>query len=253
MKAFSIHSLSISPDRPFFIQDGLPDLAAPIQVVVPGCDQLLASMAEDDVLLVQDRFPLKPTRRLVVLVPSGEVDETALARRIWQLAANSYFSVLYLALSPDTFQAAYQRRRLADLAAATSGKNVRASGSVSAEQSWREALKRVIKPGDLLICLANHTVTRYLAWRASLGKQMVETVGVPVFMLSGFKIGRTPQERQATKEVLSWIIFVVLLATFIGLQVSIVRSTTRPLSTTLLCLSVVVELYVLWKINDWIG
>lgn len=258
MKAFSIHSMAISADRARFTQKTLaeppaPNLAMPNPAILPGYDQLLANMAEKDVLLIQDRLPLSPIRRLVVLVPRGEIDEPALARRVWEIATGFCAAVLYLALSPNELQSAHQRRRLADLAAGTSGQNVRASSNVSAAQDWHQALERVLKPGDLVVCLANHKISRYFAWRKPLGERLVEWVGMPVFMLSGFKIDRSWQEHQTLKAALSWVGFGVLLAAFFGMQAGISRATSRPLSSILLCLSVMVEVYLLWKINDWIG
>ena len=252
MKALSINSVLFPSDNHRFLMGDPPDLAAQIQAVVPGYGQLPVRVIAEDVLLIQDKLPLKPTKRLVVLVPSGEVDETTLARRVWQLATSSSFSVLYLALSPDVTQIAYQRRRLASLAALTSGENVQAHASVSAEKNWRLALEQILQSGDLLVCLTSHQVSEHLFWHRKLGEKLVETVGVPVYLFSGLKIGPAPQERQAIKDVLAWIASLSLLAAFFGIQVSIDRSIAEPLSTILLCLSVVVETYLFLKINEWI-
>jgi hypothetical protein len=253
MKAFSIRSIPILIARSPFIQDDPPGMAVQIQAALPGYAQLPASVIEKDVLLVMDKLPPGPAQRLVVLVPPGEIDETSLARRVWQIASGSRCDVFYLALSPDALQSAHQRRRLADLSVVTSGKNVHAHAHVSAEKSWQRALEKILKPGDLLVCLASHMITRHLAWRVPFGEQLVTTAGVPVLMLGGFTIGRTPNEQQVIKGVLGWTAFISLLAVFLGVQVGIDRSTTPPLSTVLLCLSVMVELYLLWKINEWIG
>lgn len=253
MKAIPMQSVPVAVDRPGFIQDDPVEMAVQIQAVLPGYLAHPADGDKKDTLLVQDSRQLKPTRRLVVLVPPGEIDEPALARRVWQLAIDSCLGVLYLALCPDDLQVSHQRLRLADLAAVTSGRAVRAHAIVSEEKNWRLALAKVLAPGDVLVCLASHTITRYLAWRAPLGEQLAETAGVPVFMLDGFKIGQSPNQKQALKGLLAWIACVALLVGFFGIQVGIVRSTDQLLSSILLCLSVLVELYLLWKINDWIG
>jgi hypothetical protein len=253
MKALSIHSILIPSDHSRFNKDGPPDLAAQIQAVVPGFARLPASVIDQDVLIIQDKLPLKPTRRLVVLVPPGEVDETALARRVWQLAASSGLDILYLALSWDDAQTPYQRRRLAGMAALTCGQDVRAHACVSAEKDWRQALKRTLQAGDLLVCLASHKVPKYLVWRTPLGKQLARTAGVPVYLFEGFKIGPTLQVRQALREALAWIISIFLMAAFFGVQAGIDRFAAEPLSTIGLFLTVVVEVYLLFKVNEWIG
>jgi hypothetical protein len=253
MKSLSMHSILIPLDHPRFFRDDPPDLAAQIQAVLPGYARLPTDVIEDDVLLIQDKLPLNPTHRLVVLVPCGEIDETALARRVWQLAGSSGFSVLYLALSPDVTQTAYQRRRLAGLAALTSGRDIHAHASVREEKNWRQALERTLQHGDLLVCLASHKVPEHLFWRRKLGEQLVETAGVPVYMFSGFKIVPVPQEWRAVREVLAWIGSLFLLAAFFGVQVSIDRAIDGPLATILLWISVGLEIYLLWKFNELIG
>jgi hypothetical protein len=253
MKSLSIQSIPIPSGHSRVFQDDPPDQAAQIQVVVPGYARLPAHVIDEDILLVKEQSSLNPTRRLVVLIPPGEFDETALARRVWQLAASSSFSVLYLALSPDATQSAYQRRRLAGLAAVTSDQNVRAHSSVSAEKNWRKVLEQILTPGDLLVCLAGHFVTKRLFWHRSLGEELVETLDVPVYLFGRFKIGSIPQQRQTIREVLAWVAFILLLAIFFRVQVSIDRTIARPLSTLITSFSVVVEIYLLWKINEWIG
>lgn len=253
MKTLSMHSILTNAAHANFTQGGPQDLAAQLQAVVPGYAQLPAGVIDEDILLVQDRFPLNPTQRLVVLVPPGEIDETILARRVWQLANSSCFNVLYLALSPDGTQTAYQRRRVVSLASMTSGQRFHSHGSVSTERNWQQALEHALQPGDLLVCLASHKIPKHVMWHTLLGKQLAITMGIPVYLFSGFKIAPAPQERQTIQEALAWIFSLLLIAAFFGIQVSIDRSIAGPLSTFLLWLSVVVEVYLLWKINELIG
>jgi hypothetical protein len=53
------------------------------------------------------------------------------------------------------------------------------------------------------------------------------------------------------RNFLSWVISLSLLAVFFGLQVMVDRSTDKLLSTLLLFLSVLVEVYLLIKVNEW--
>lgn len=253
MKDLSVHSILKPSNYSRSFQDDPPDRAAQIQAVIPGYSQLPFDMIDEDALLFHERLPLNPTRRLVVLIPSGEINETAFARRIWQIAASSNLTILYLALSPDSTRMAYERRRLASLAALTSGLNVRAHASVSSESTWQKALGPVMQGGDLLVCLDTHMVPKNLFWHTPLGKQLAGMMNVPVYLIGGFVIAATPQERSAIREALAWMVSLALIAAFFALQVRIDRSIDGLFATLLLCLSAMAEVYLIWKFNEWIG
>lgn len=239
MKTFAMRSMEISLGQ--------------VLAVMPGYPKVPVSAVEADVLLVPDQLPLVPTRRMVVLVPPGEIDENRLTRRIWQLAVSSGLQVCYLALAPKDEHAATQRRRLIGLAAGTKDKEIHAQINLSAEKSWPQALGNTLQPGDLLVCLAGHQVTGPFFRRQALGELLAGTMNVPVYLLGGLKAGPSPQLQSLVTETLAWTASLSLMAAFFALQVGIERTAVRPISTIMLILSVLVELYFLWKINEWVG
>jgi hypothetical protein len=253
MKVFTKHSTQIPSGQDISSPDAPVNLANKIQAVMPGYARLPADVIREDVFLLPEKLPLAPTRRLVVLVPPGEIAENVLTRRVWQLAKDSGLSVLYLTLSREEDQILYHRRRLTNLIMMTSYGNVRVHSNVSAAKDWLDAVKQILQPGDVLVCLANHQVFHHLVWQRRLGEQLAQALGVPVYMLAGLKIGPPPVLLRMVKEIRAWTISLVLLFAFFSLQVSIIRFTTAPLSTILTCLSVLVELYLLLKVNEWIG
>jgi hypothetical protein len=252
MKFTAMHTSMITPGLSRNLVDR-SRLSVNNQVILPGLPQLQDADLEGDVMIIPDRFPVVPTRRLVVLVPDGEIDESSLTRRIWQLAVSSNLNILYLGLASQETYVAYQRSRLASLASMTSGKEVRAQMSVSTEKSWLKALEKTWRPGDLLVCLESHKIPSAVVWRTPLGELLARSASVPVYLIGGLKIGLAPRQRQWIKEMLVWSAALLLLTAFFGLQVLLDRSSAKPLSTILICLSVFVELYFLWKINEWIG
>ena len=253
MKTFAMHSIEIAPGQPAALPVRHGDFPTPVMAVIPGYSKLPVAEVAEDVLLVPDRLPPVPTRRLVVLVPPGEIDENLLTRRVWQLAASSNLQVLYLALSPQYEYIASQRRQLAGLAARTADKDIHAQISLSAEQSWPQALEKIRRPGDLPICLAGHQVSKVLFGRKALGKHLAEIAGMPVYMLGGIKISAAPYRLPWIKETMAWTASIILLAAFFGLQVGIDRAIEKPISTILFLLSMLAEVYFLVKINEWIG
>lgn len=252
MKYTALHTTTISPGY----SDSQVDragLAIDHQIFLPGLAQLPEADLVGDALILPDHSQLIPSQRLVVLVPEGELDESTFTRRIWQLAASSNLKILYLArASQDTF-IAYQRSRLAGLAAMTSDKDARAQVIVSTEKSWPKAFQKIRRPGDLLVCLESQKIPRGIVWRRPLGELLARSASVPVYLIGGLKIGLAPHQRQWMREALAWSAALLLMTIFFGLQLALDRYSARPLSTIMICVSVFIELYSLWKINEWIG
>jgi len=237
-------------------REGIPGqstaLPAQIRAVLTGSSQLPQTALEADTLLVPDQLPPVPTRRLIVLVPAGEIDEHALARRVWQLAACSGLSVLYLALSPDADQVSYQCRRLVNLAALTTYPRVRADTNVHTEKNWSKVLRRTLQPGDLLVCLAEDRTPGFFQ-RQALAKWLAMELSVTVYQLGDLQVKPALPSHNWIKDVLAWVTSITLIASFFWLQVGIDRSSAGSQATILLYLSVLIELFSLWKINEWIG
>ena len=68
-------------------------------------------------LFVAQDFDLTAIQRLIVLIPNLDVDETAIARKIWDLAFPARLSVLLLGLCPNLHEESNVRRRLITIAA----------------------------------------------------------------------------------------------------------------------------------------
>lgn len=245
MKTITLSAREMVPDQP-------ATLPAQIRAVLPGISQLPPAALEADLLLVPDHHQPVPTRRLIVLVPAGEIDEQALARRVWQLASCSGLSVLYLALSPDIYEVSYQRRRLSSLAAQTAYPHVPAGMNIHSEKNWSQALRYSLNPDDLLVCLADDPPVGFFRHQ-SLALQLTADLSLPVYQLGGLKVKPALSSHHWVKNVLGWIAAIALMAAFFWLQTGIIRTTSKPQATILLCLTVLVEIYSLWKFNEWIG
>jgi len=250
MKVFTLHSKEFFSNQDNSSKKSPINPTIKIQDVLPGYARLSTDVIREDVILLPERLPLAATRRLVVLVPPGEISENQLARRVWQLAKDSGFSVLYLALSREEDQVPFHRRRLTDLTMMTSFGNIQAHSSISAAKDWHEAVKQILQPGDVLICFTNHQVLDHFVWQRRLGEKLAQAVGIPVYMLAGLTIGPTLELLYKIRELRAWTISLALLMVFFGLQVGIERSTTGPLSTILICLLVLFEAYLILKVNQ---
>jgi hypothetical protein len=199
-------------------------------------------------LLMPEGVSLPPARRLVVLVPDLDLDETALSRRIWNLAAPNKLAVLYLGLSHSTPEEPHARRRLATIAALTRDDWVNVNTALAVQEDWASALRPLLRSGDLIICHSEQT-TR--SWRGArpLGNALCQALQVPVHLLEGFYAGDPAQPAHPTARFVFWGGSVVILASAFWLQVQISALPKNWAESALMVLSVVAEcgLIGLWS------
>lgn len=222
-----------------------------VTVFLPGFYDVENGVNLKDHLIAPERIPITPTRRLVVILPDGALDEKELANRIWKLASTSGLNVLFLALSPSQGDVAYMRRRLADMAAMMKYGHVGASAKIFIAGDWTQVIAEILHAGDLLVCMAKHQVSHRVLGHRLLGELLSASFNVPVYMLEGFSIGQSRRRQKLFREVLTWLLFFTIIVAFAGIQFRIDQEYLRPLSTILLCISVIFEMALVLLINEW--
>ena len=230
-----------------------PGTAIDISRFLPGFSPQDAAEFRDDVFIAPRRIPLVPTRRLVVLIPEGVLDEQALAQKIWRLASISKLHVLFLGLSPDEESTPYIRRRLALLAAALNQGELVARAIVEVGENWNRAVKKILHSGDLLVCIARHMTSYYAVGRRKMGEALAAAFDVPVYLLGGLQVGRAPAQVQFLRSLLAWVVSIAVLIAFGGMQIWVSQNVTAQLSPVLLCITIIAEGIILFKTIEWIG
>jgi hypothetical protein len=190
---------------------------------------------------------------LVVVIPEGNLDESALARRIWQLASSSRLQVLLLGLSSDDECASAVRRRLALLSAILRQGQVSTSTTSMVGKNWHLAVKAVLRSGDLVVSIARHMVAYHAIHRRSLGEALSAAFDIPVYMLGGLQVGRSPARMESIRSMAAWGLSIAILLAFTGLQIWISQNIDPRLSPILLGLSIIAEGITLLKSIDIIG
>jgi hypothetical protein len=186
-----------------------------------------------------------PLRRLVVLVPEGALDEAALARQVWALAAASARVVLYLGLSHGAGDEPLVRRRLASLAALTRDDQLIVRTRLATEPNWLAAARAVQLPGDEWACAAGQAAPRWGPFgRQPLSAALAARLGGQVHDLAG--VAAEPRAGQAGRAWLSfWAGAAALVAFFFWLEVRLSHLPDNPGRMALVLLVVVAEFAVL--------
>jgi hypothetical protein len=124
---------------------------------------------------------------------------------------------------------------------------------VVTEGNWNQAVKKVLHTGDLVVCMNSHLVPRLGIGRWKLGEALATDFDVPVYLLGGLQVGRSPQFLQQARSVAAWGLSIAILLAFGGLQIWISQNANPSLSVFLICLSIVAEGITLFKLIEWIG
>jgi hypothetical protein len=197
---------------------------------------------------------LPPVRRLLVLVPEGDLPALELARRVWDLAAPAELDVLFVARARPGEAQGETRRRLAELGALTRSGTTHVSTQLSTGRGWPQIVRRLRTPGDLVVVLAGHSVPGAGLWRQPLDQALEAELAAPLYVLPlpGWPASRWRlSERLAAFASLSGGLAVI--AAFFVLQVRIVQAAPASLREVLLGLAVLLEFGMFAVFNHFFG
>ncbi len=193
-------------------------------------------------LLVANQDDVADIRRLVVLVPSVEMDDVQIAREIWELAAPPHLAVLFLGLCSDISEESQMRRRLATLAALTRDPRITVESQLEYGKNFIRHIKTIQQNGDVIVCHAEQQIgfgNKHLS-------KALEKAGASVWTLSGFYSKKNSLRSQPLAGVIFWSISILILAIFFWFQAQTLRLTVNWAKNTLLYASVFTEVGLLW-------
>jgi hypothetical protein len=203
---------------------------------------LQVKVAKTDARRAVREVPALDDRRLIVLVPTHDIDPARLARYIWDLAAPRGLDVLFLGLCPKAEEEFRLRRHLVTLAAVTRDLSVHVEVGIEFGRSWTRAVRRVWQVGDRVICHSEQRVG--LRHRLLLDVLRASAVG-PVEAISGF---HTPEAagRKESQVVSKWVMPVVVVVGVFIFQVFLPRLSAETMRTALVFMSLSAGLGLVW-------
>jgi hypothetical protein len=144
------------------------------------------------------------------------------------------------------------RRRLIFLAAVTRDNHaVSAEYCLAVQADWLPLLRSFCRPGDLVLCHIEQSAP-LLARRQPMGQVLVNHLGTPVYVLSGFCSPETDELARLGRQLLFWVGALAVVAGFFWLQVNILQQAQGWMQTLVLMLTVLVEFGALAAWNRWL-
>jgi hypothetical protein len=190
--------------------------------------------------------PRLSAKRLLVLVAQAEVDETLLARRVWQMAVPGRSEVLYVALARDADDELCARRCLAMLASITRDDRLHVATQVIFQSQWLTALRPLVQPGDVIVCAAEQTVKRLGRSARPLSGQLAAALAAPIQVLEGVCVEVPPPRRKVWPIIREAVPFAIVAA-FLEFQLWVTTQLVRGAAdNAVLALSVAVEFSLIW-------
>ncbi|HRF46658.1 MAG TPA: hypothetical protein PLC98_03450 [Anaerolineales bacterium] len=185
--------------------------------------------------------------RLLVLVSSLDVYPVEFASQIRALASPRQIEVLMVGLSGTSDAVWAWRRHLTTLAAGlTELGAVRVRIEVASDASWFDAVRRLYRPGDLVVC--HRSLIHRGAWpwqRTTLSRELVTRLRAPTCELDVPGMDDTGPARSLAQRVLMWAVPLALITAFAALQYAIQVNNPGPVGMVLLAGTVVVEIILL--------
>jgi hypothetical protein len=205
-----------------------------------------AESSEIGGLLVIYNLDVAAARRLIVLIPNLDVDELALAHEIWNLAFPRGLAVLLLGLCPNPNDEPGARRRLVTIAALIREPRVSVETQLDFGRNWIPILKNFLEMGDVVICPAGQRIGIFgEPLDLSLAK-----LGLPIITLTGLYPPTCKLIPRFILEFVFWAVSGGVLFVFFWFQSQILRLSEEWAKDTLLSLSVLIELGVIWVWNN---
>ena len=190
----------------------------------------------------------EPAHRLIVLVPSLEVDLIVVTQRVWELANATGAHIKFISLCNDAAQEPSLRRELATMSAIVKDGNISAEAEVVSGRNWVEVVKTRRQAGDIVVCCAEQ---RAGLMQRPLSQILQSDLDMPLYILTGLYSQNVSHSNRLT-QIFAWIGFIAILAGFFLLQVKI-DQLAKDWTTVLQLLTTAIEFWLIWAWNNLFG
>lgn len=190
----------------------------------------------------------EPAHRLIVLVPSLEVDLIVVTQRVWELANATGAHIQFVSLCNDAAQEPSLRRELATMSAIVKDGNISAEAEVVSGRNWVEVVKTRRQAGDIVVCCAEQ---RAGLMQRPLSQILQSDLDMPLYILTGLYSQNVSHSNRLT-QIFAWIGFIAIIAGFFLLQAKI-DQLAKDWTTVLQLLTTAIEFWLIWAWNNLFG
>lgn len=187
-----------------------------------------------------------PARRLIVLVPDADVDYAAATHRVWELATDMGARILFVGLYNAASQESSLRRQLVTMSAMVQDSKVSAESKAQFGTNWVDVVKSNWQAGDMIVCFAEQ---REGLLHRPLSQILQSNLDIPLYILSGL-YPQSPLRLNTLSFIPLWAGLISIITISFLLQIRIMALPQDWAQTTLMILSVIAELWLIWAWNN---
>ncbi|MBX3038385.1 MAG: hypothetical protein KF758_15840 [Anaerolineales bacterium] len=184
---------------------------------------------------------LKPARRFVVLIPPFDINLSAFAHRVWELANATGSHILLLGQFDEAQKESKLRRDVTTLSAILKNESILVESNISFGRDWIHLIRNHLHKGDMLVRVAEHKIN-------SLESQ----IDLQIYILSDLV-----SQKDANSNLLSQLTSIAgslaIIVGFFMLQVRIIDLTKDGIRTLFLLISLPIGFGFLWAWNSLFG
>jgi hypothetical protein len=188
-------------------------------------------------------------KRLIVLVPSRISNDIQFVRKIRSLAAINGREVLFLSIVKDIDNKLGVERNLATLAAITRTKHIQTRYATFFTRNWYEALKQIIKSGDLIICHEEQYVTHRINRKQSLKAWLTSKLSTPIISIAGFCNEENINSSKWLYPIIIWSAILITIILFSAFEISVDHMVKGWIGQVVLIMILIVEASLIWILN----
>ncbi len=187
---------------------------------------------------------LETVHRLIVLIPP-DTNSAAVMHRVWKLANTFGSRILFLSLCEEEAQESSIRRQLVTMSAMVADGRVCAEARVEVGSNWVSAVRSDLHDGDMIVCFAEQ---RTGLLHRPLSQVLQANLSAPIYILSGLS-HQSLSGPGRFAQLLGWTGSIGIIVAAFVLQVQIVSLSQNWVQTSLLILSMLGEIGLIWGWN----
>lgn len=192
---------------------------------------------------------LEPANWLIVLVPGIEADLTTATQRIWELANAGNRRIRFIGLYENSVQELILRRQLAGMSAMVSNSGIYAETETISGNDWTEVVRTRAHGGDLIVCFSEQRVGPL---KRSLSSILQASLDIPIYILSSTYLQKDVRFNWLAP-IVAWGGFIAILVGFFLVQIRIHHLMAGWGRSTIVLMSVCLELWMVWVWNELVS
>ncbi|PKO16084.1 MAG: hypothetical protein CVU39_08630 [Chloroflexi bacterium HGW-Chloroflexi-10] len=187
-------------------------------------------------------------KRLIVLVPAASFSASEFSSKL-RLFLLENSTILFISIITDQEQELLARRQLLFLEQMSRSSKIKVHTKLVPQESWVKEIECITQPGDLILCSENHFERQSIRNPVSVGREISSKLHLPVLVLQNIDFIRQTPTKKKGRELIAWIVFFLVISFFTFFQFQIYQYITGWIGTMFFSVTVIIEFYLIWKIN----